>query len=173
VNPAAASSVYDTLIRFLRTSVRTVVTLGVLVAIGAWVSGSGRHAVRVREMWRSGIGAVRGAAGLRPGGVGAWVHRYKTWLNWGVIALAVIVFVLWYYPTGMVTFWLALGAVALLAVVEFLDAGEPAGDAAAGTGNGPTGPGTGTDPAAGTGPGTTTDPGTAAGPQDRADAPAS
>ncbi|MET9625618.1 hypothetical protein ABZZ37_33290 [Streptomyces sp. NPDC006464] len=121
VNPAAAGSVYDALIRFLRAGVRTVVTLGVIVALGAWLSGPGRRAVRAREMWRSGIGAVRGAAGLSTGPVGGWVHRHKNWLNWGVVVLAAVVFVLWDHPTGMVTFWLALGALGLLAVVEFLD----------------------------------------------------
>ncbi|WP_327255821.1 hypothetical protein [Streptomyces sp. NBC_01244] len=133
VSPAAAGSVYDALVRFLRTSVRTVVTLGVIVAVGAWLSGSGGRAVRARRMWRSGIGAVRGASGLSTGPVGSWVHRRKTRLNWGVVVLAAVVFAVWDHPTGMVTVWLALAALAALAVVEFLASdgavsrrGEPA-----------------------------------------------
>ncbi|WP_406002503.1 hypothetical protein [Streptomyces sp. NBC_00829] len=121
VNQAAASSVYETLIRFLRSSVRTVVTLGAVIALGAWLSGPGRWAVKAREMWRSGIGAVRGATGLDTGRVGTWVHHWKTWLNWGVVVVAAVVFALWDHPTSMVTIWLAIGVLALLAVVEFLD----------------------------------------------------
>ncbi|MEU8519889.1 hypothetical protein [Streptomyces sp. NBC_01216] len=129
VDPAAAESVYDALIRFLRAGVRTVVTLGAIVALGAWLSGPSKWAVRAREMWRSGIGAVRGAAGLSTGPVGGWVHRHKNGLNGGVVLLAAVAFALWTYPTGMVTFWLALGALGLLAVVEFLDEADEAAEA--------------------------------------------
>ncbi|MEV6007488.1 hypothetical protein AB0M29_11830 [Streptomyces sp. NPDC051976] len=118
----AAEAVYDQVVRFLRASVRTVVTLGVVVALGAWLSGHGRWALRVREIWESGIAATRGASGITSTGpVGPWVHRYQTWLRWGVIAVAAIVLALWSYPTGMVIFWIALVVVFGLAVIEFLD----------------------------------------------------
>ncbi|TGB07530.1 hypothetical protein [Streptomyces sp. MZ04] len=124
ISPAAAGSVYDALTGFLRTTVRTTVTLGALVALGAWLSGPGRWAVKARGMWRAGIGAVRGAAGVPTGPVGPWVHDHKTWLNWAVLLLTALAFALWDHPTGMVTFWLALGLLALLAVIEFLDSLE-------------------------------------------------
>ncbi|MEU5000159.1 hypothetical protein [Streptomyces sp. NPDC021622] len=121
ISRPAAGSVYDALTRFLRYTVRAVVTLGALVALGSWLSGPGKWAVKARTMWRSGIGAVRGASGVWTGPVGPWVHAHKTWLNWAVVLLTALAFALWDHPTGMVTFWLALGLLALLAVIEFLD----------------------------------------------------
>ncbi|MFJ5772966.1 hypothetical protein [Streptomyces sp. NPDC093094] len=123
VNQPAAGSVYDTLIRYLRAGVRMVVTLGVVVALAAWLSGPGRWATGLRQMWHSGIGAVRSSAdrlGMRTGPVGPFVHRYRTWITWILVAAAVLAFVLWSYPTGWVIFGLALGLLFALTVVDFL-----------------------------------------------------
>ncbi|MFJ6385816.1 hypothetical protein ACIQI7_38145 [Kitasatospora sp. NPDC092039] len=124
VDQAAAQAVYDALVRYLRSAVRVVVTLGPLVALGAWVIGGGRWARTVRSGWRAGLGAVRrvaGRAGLRLGPVGRFVHRWKAPLGWLAVALAALAFVLWSRPTVLVTLCLALGLVAVLAVLELLD----------------------------------------------------
>lgn len=122
----AAAAVYDQVIRFLRASVRTAIVLGLVVALGAWLSGPGRRAVRVRSMWESGIAAVRSAAGITSlGPVGPWVHRFRYWLQWAVVVVAAVTLLLWSYPTGMVIFWIALVVVAALGVVEFLDEPGP------------------------------------------------
>ncbi|MGW2252136.1 hypothetical protein ACWCXH_18325 [Kitasatospora sp. NPDC001660] len=124
VDQAAAHAVYDTLVRYLRSTVRVVIALGLLVALGAWISGSGRWAGTVRGLWRAGLGAVRSTAeraGLRLGPVGRFVHRWKAWLGWAAVAGAALAFVLWSYPTALVTLCLALGLVGVLAVLELLD----------------------------------------------------
>ncbi|MFE2298265.1 hypothetical protein ACFXAW_08715 [Streptomyces sp. NPDC059445] len=121
VSQPAAGSVFDTLVRYLRTSVRLVITIGVVVALAAWLTGSGRAASRVLAAWKGGIGAVRTASGAELGAVGAWVHRAKTWLNWTVVAVAAAVLLVWNYPTAAVTIWIALLALLALAIVEFLD----------------------------------------------------
>ncbi|SEN09173.1 hypothetical protein SAMN05216267_1001224 [Actinacidiphila rubida] len=121
-NERAAGAIYDQLVRFLRLSVRTVIVLGVVVALGAWVSGPGRWALKVRDVWESGIGAVRQGLGITTlGPVGPWVHRYRYALRWAVVVVAAIVMLVWSYPTGLVVFWIALVAVAALAIIEFLD----------------------------------------------------
>ncbi|MFJ2777396.1 MULTISPECIES: hypothetical protein [unclassified Kitasatospora] len=128
VDQAAAQAVYDTLIRYLRSAVRVVITLGLLIALGAWISGAGAHAGTVRGLWRSGIGGVRHTAergGVRLGPVGRFVHRWKGWLGWVAAAGAGLAFLLWSYPTVLVTLCLALVLLAALAVLEFLD--EPDG----------------------------------------------
>ncbi|MBO0512077.1 hypothetical protein J0695_09645 [Streptomyces beijiangensis] len=125
VSQPAAAAVFDTLVGFLRTSVRMVAVLGAVVALGAWLTGSGRWAARAREMWTGGIGAVRGAAHLDTGAAGRWVHAQRTWLNWGVVAVAVVVFLLWSHPTGVVVLVIALCTLVALALVEFL-AADPA-----------------------------------------------
>lgn len=117
----AAGAVYDILTRFLRTTIRTVITLGIIVGFGAWLSGKGRYAARSRSVWESGIGAARAATGVRTGPVGPWVHRHKRWLVWAAPVLAGLVLAVWSYPTGMVILWLALAVLLVLAVVEFLD----------------------------------------------------
>lgn len=121
VSQPAAGSVFDTLVRFLRTTVRMVITLGIVVALAAWLTGSGRAATRVLAAWRGGIGAVRNAVGFDLGPVGVWVHRAKTWLNWTVVAVAAVTLLIWNYPTAAVTVWIAVVALLVLAVVEFLD----------------------------------------------------
>lgn len=128
VSQAAARAVYDTMSRFLITTCRTVALLGLIVAIAAWLSGSGRAAVVVRGFWRTGIDATRAfadKAGLKTGPVGPFAHRYRTWIIWIVALAAAITLVLWHYPTGMVVFWLAFASVIVLGVVEFF-AEDPA-----------------------------------------------
>lgn len=123
VSQPAAGSLYDTLTRFLRTSVRSVVALGVVIAVAAWLTGPGRHAALVRRLWHSAIDAVRATAdhaGLRTGPVGPFVDRYRTWITWILVAGAVLAFVLWPYPTGWVVVGLALALLFALGVVDFL-----------------------------------------------------
>ncbi|MFF0475079.1 hypothetical protein [Streptomyces sp. NPDC004284] len=127
VSPGAASSIYDTLIRFLRTSVRAYAALGILIALAAWLSGPSRPAVLVRGFWNSGIDATRGFAdhaGMRLGPVGPFVRRYRTWITWILVAAAAAGVVFWPHPTAWVIVGLALALLFVLAVVAFL-AKEP------------------------------------------------
>ncbi|MEU9320145.1 hypothetical protein [Streptomyces sp. NPDC048295] len=121
VSQPAAGSVFDALVGRMRLMVRLVITLGIVVALAAWLTGEGRAAGRVMAMWSGGIGAVRDAAGFTGGPVGRWVHRARRPLNWTVVVVAAVVLVAWDRPTGLVTVWIALCALFVLAVVEFLD----------------------------------------------------
>ncbi|MCX4398571.1 hypothetical protein OG887_04050 [Streptomyces sp. NBC_00053] len=121
VSQPAAGAVFDALADPMRILVRMVVTLGIVVALAAWLTGDGRAAGRVMAMWSGGIGAVRDAAGFTGGPVGRWVHRARRPLNWAVVVVAAAVLVAWDRPTGLVTVWIALCALIVLAVVEFLD----------------------------------------------------
>ncbi|MCG7208281.1 hypothetical protein [Streptomyces arenae] len=133
VSPGAAAAVYDALVHFLQTTVRMVVALAVVVALGAWLTGPGRYAGLVRGLWTSGIGAVRGTAdhaGLRTGPVGPFVRRYRTWITWLLVAVALLVYLLWPYPTGWVVVGIALCLLLALAVADFLASPpEPGGSA--------------------------------------------
>jgi hypothetical protein len=145
VSPPAAGAVYDALTRFLHTTVRNVVALGLVIALAAWLTGPGRRAGLVRRLWTSGIGAVRSVAdgaGLRTGPVGPFVRRYRMWIGWVLVGGALLAYLLWSYPTGWVVVGLALALLFALAVVEFLAAepGEPAEPVEPADGPGP-GPG--------------------------------
>ncbi|MFJ6698930.1 hypothetical protein ACIQM4_23015 [Streptomyces sp. NPDC091272] len=123
VSQDAAAAVYDTLTRTMFTMVRSVVALGVVVALAAWLTGPGRRAALVRGLWTSGIGAVRSTAdrgGMRLGPVGPFVRRHRTSLTWVLVAAALLVHLWWSYPTGWVVVGIALCLLFLLAVVEFL-----------------------------------------------------
>ncbi|MFF2785715.1 hypothetical protein ACFVT6_02910 [Streptomyces sp. NPDC058049] len=131
VNQAAAGSVYDAMIRLLRTTIRMVVVLGIVIALAAWLSGPGKYATAARQIWHSGIVATRATAdrlGLRTGPVGPFIRRHRAWFTWGLVAIAVIVYVLWSYPTGWVVVGLALALLFALAVTDFLaeDTSAPA-----------------------------------------------
>ncbi|MFG2695196.1 hypothetical protein [Kitasatospora sp. NPDC048407] len=124
VDQAAAMAVYDTLVRYLRAAVRMLLALGIVIALAAWLTGSGRRAGWVRQLWQAGLGAVRRAAegiGMRLGPVGRFVHRRKAWLGWGAVLVAAIVLLTWGYPTAVVVLWIAVVLLAVLAVLEFLD----------------------------------------------------
>ncbi len=123
VSQAAAGSVYDAMIRLLRTTIRMVVVLGIVIALAAWLSGPGKYATAARQIWHSGIVATRATAdrlGLRTGPVGPFIRRHRAWFTWGLVAIAVIVYVLWSYPTGWVVVGLALALLFALAVTDFL-----------------------------------------------------
>ncbi|MER6475677.1 hypothetical protein [Streptomyces filamentosus] len=127
VSPAAAGTVYDTLVRFLRTSVRVAAALGVLIALAAWLSGPSRPAVLTRGLWHSGVAATRATAdraGMRLGPVGPFVRRFHPWIVGILVAGTALAFVLWPHPTGWVVIGLALGLLFALLVTDFL-AGEP------------------------------------------------
>ncbi|MFF3325652.1 hypothetical protein [Streptomyces sp. NPDC002889] len=123
VSQPAAESVYDTLTRYLRTTVRMGVTLGVVIALAAWLSGPGRWAEFVRQSWHSGIAAVRSTAdraGMRTGPVGPFLQRHRKWITWVLVGLAVLTYILWSYPTAWVVVGIALVWLFAMALVEFL-----------------------------------------------------
>ncbi|MHA4774096.1 hypothetical protein L1085_006295 [Streptomyces sp. MSC1_001] len=133
VSQGAAGAVYDTMTQLLHTMIRMVVVLGVVIALAAWLTGPGRHAGLVRGLWTSGIGSARATAdraGLRTGPVGPFVRRYRTWIVWVLVVAALVVYLLWSYPTGWVVVGLALALLCALAVVEFLGAATPSDDTA-------------------------------------------
>jgi hypothetical protein len=123
----AAAVAYDTIVRFLRLGLRTVLVLALVVAAGAFLSGQSATAVRTRQSLARAIGWLQGTAehaGLRTGPVGTWVEANKRALRIGAVALAALMLVFWDRPTGKVVLGLTLALLFVLAVIEFL--GRPA-----------------------------------------------
>jgi hypothetical protein len=119
----AAGNVFDTLVRFLRTSIRALAVTGLVVALAAFLAGPSTAAVRTRSAFQGGIGSLRGgaeSAGWRTGRVGAWTYAHRRALRIGLLSAAGLALVFWNQPTGWVVVTLALVVVLLLAVVEFL-----------------------------------------------------
>ncbi len=127
----AAAVFYDTLVRFLRLGLRSVLVFGLIIALAGFLTGRSITAVRARAGLTKGIGWLRGGAeqaGFRTGPVGAWVYTYKRVLWIAVIAIAALVLVFWDQPTGRVIVGITLGVLVALVIIEFL--GRPPGPAA-------------------------------------------
>jgi hypothetical protein len=129
----AAGSVFDTTIRFLRTGLRAVAVLGLVVALGAFLAGPSRAARGARGGFENGLASLRGRAqpaGYTPGPVSRWVGAHKNVLRLVVLLGAGALLMFWSRPTGWVVLGLALLALVVLAMVELAaPAGFPGGTA--------------------------------------------
>jgi hypothetical protein len=119
----AAAVLYDTIVRFLRLGLRTILVLALVVAGGAFLSGRSVTAVRTRQGLAGAIGWLQGSAehaGLRTGPVGTWVGANKRALRITAVAAAALALVFWGRPTGKVVLGLTLALLVALAIIEFL-----------------------------------------------------
>ncbi len=120
VNQHAAAAVYDHLLSFLRIALRSVFVLGFIAAIGAWLSGPGESATKIRE---STIGVLRGrnrAAGAQPSTVASFVSRHRSPLRVAVAAVGLAILVILSHPGPIATLIVAIVVLLGLAVIEAL-----------------------------------------------------
>jgi hypothetical protein len=123
LSQTAAGNVFDTIVRFLRSGLRAVAVLGLVVALGAFMAGPSAGATRIRSGLQQGIGSLRGsaeAAGWQTGRVGSWIYAHKRALRVSVLIAGGLVLMFWTRPTGWVVVLTALIIVLLLGVIEFL-----------------------------------------------------
>ncbi|WHX22591.1 hypothetical protein QFW82_38965 [Streptomyces malaysiensis subsp. malaysiensis] len=121
----AASVLFDTVVRFLRVTVLTVLVLGVVVALGAYLVGPGRlpSTVRGRAEILADSAARWGVAhGMSTGRAGTWTADHRRGLTTGVLLVPVAVFALWNHPTVLTVLFLVLILLAALAVIALLAA---------------------------------------------------
>ncbi|KUM98461.1 aromatic ring-opening dioxygenase LigA [Streptomyces cellostaticus] len=122
---AAAAAVFDTLLRFLKVSLRTAVVLGVVVALGAYLVGPGRLPVAVRGASdHTADSAARWAAArhITTGRAGTWAHTYRRSLTLAALLVVVLVFALWNHPTVLTILLLVLVLLAVLAALALMAA---------------------------------------------------
>lgn len=119
----AAGSVFDTLTRFLRTGLRSLAVLGLVVALAAYLTGPSASAARTRSSLKNGIGSLRGGAqsmGWKTGRVGIWIDAHKRALGIGAMITGGLVLMYWSRPTGWVVVITAVVVLLAVAVIEFL-----------------------------------------------------
>jgi hypothetical protein len=124
----AAAVLYDTIVRFLRLGLRTVLVLALVVAAGAFLTGQSATAMRTRQGLTSAIGWLQGSAehaGLRTGPVGTWMYANKRALRIAAVTVAALALVFWGRPTGKVVLGLTLALLLVLAIIEFLGRPPP------------------------------------------------
>lgn len=119
----AAQAVFDQLITFLRTTLRTVGVLGLVVALAAYLAGSSPSARGLRAGLGRGFSNARAWAegrGLTTGPAGVHLGRYRGFARVAVVALAAVVLLLAPIPTPGLVLGVAVGAGLLIALVELL-----------------------------------------------------
>lgn len=130
----AAAAAYDALVHFLRQGLRVVLAVGLVIAIGAFITGPSRAAVRTRAALGSGITWLRNLGarrGVSTGPVGEWTYRHRTWLRIGAVTLIALILVFWGQPTALTIILLVVILLILLGLIELV-ASPPAEPAAVG-----------------------------------------
>jgi len=125
LNGDVSAAVWDTMLRFLKTSLRWTVLASVLVAFFAWVFGPARYAVTIRSgcakggrwvaaQWRALTGAAGAAAeeSDRVRRSGGWILEHLNLLRVAGVAVAALVLLF----AGNLTGWGLLIIVIVLAV---------------------------------------------------------
>lgn len=121
VSPAAAQSFLNALLAPLRTGVRLVFVVGLLIAVAAFLSGNSRTAKFVRQGAARTGDYVTGKAGA--GQPRPWqlrLARFRRTLEATVAGIAVLVLILWQYPTAAVAIWTAVLAGLAVLLIELL-----------------------------------------------------
>jgi hypothetical protein len=123
LSATAAGDVFDTLVRFLRTSLRALAVAGLLVALAAFLAGPSTAALRTRATFTQGLGSARAGAessGWNTGRFGTWTFAHRRALQLTTLVLAGLALMFWTSPTAWVVVGVALAAVLVLALIEFL-----------------------------------------------------
>ncbi len=124
----AAAAAFDILVRFIKTALRTLLVVGLVVAVGAFFTGPSAAAVRTRSAFSSGLGRLRRggeSAGLSTGPAGAWTYTNRHALRIGAVALAALIFVFWGQPTAAVTIVIAVLLLVVLGLIELIGRPPP------------------------------------------------
>ncbi len=122
---AAATTLFEGLVRFMRISMRTVAVVGLLVAVIAFFAGGSAAALAARRSASGGAGALRGwgaGRGLSTGAFGVWLYRYRVVTRWVVGAAGALVIILADTPTPGLVFGVILVALAVIGVLQLLSA---------------------------------------------------
>jgi hypothetical protein len=119
----AAAAAYDALVHFLRVTLRVVLVVGLVVAIGAFFTGPARAAVQTRNGIKSGFDWVRNFGerrGVSTGPVGQWTYHHRRGLRIGAVALFAVIFVFWGTPTVAVVIVLVILLLVVLGLIELI-----------------------------------------------------
>jgi len=122
VNIAAATTVFETLTRYVLQAFRTLFATGVVLLLAAWVAGPSSVATWIRNVWSRVLG--RGGVGIGNnvdlGPVPNWVAAHLLALRAVILGAAVLLLVLWSRPTGKVVLLIAVLTLIPIALAQLL-----------------------------------------------------
>jgi hypothetical protein len=119
----AAAAAFDTLVRFIRTALRTLLVVGLVVALGAFFTGPSVTAVKTRAGISSAFGWLRTrgeSAGVSTGPVGRWTYAHRRGLRVGAVGLAALIFVFSVPTTAAVVIVIAVLLLVVLGLIELI-----------------------------------------------------
>ena len=119
----AAAAAYDAMVYFIRVGLRVVLAVGLVVAIGAFITGPSRAAIQTRSALKSWLGWIRNFGerrGVSTGPVGEWTYAHRRGLRIGAVALFALIFVFWGHPTGLVVIVLVILLLLVLGLIELI-----------------------------------------------------
>jgi hypothetical protein len=123
---AAALSFFDTVVRFLRTGLRTGFTIGILVAAGAWITGASPAAVWLRTTSRRLLTGLGEREDWEFGTTGTWVAAHKAALRYAAAIVGALALVVWSHPGPKGVLLVAFFILACLGVIEVMGRALPA-----------------------------------------------
>jgi hypothetical protein len=118
----AAAAVYDTLVRFLHTSIRAATFFSIIVIIAVFFAGPSRFAVWCRTRVRQAanwLGQQSEEAGWEFLAPNAFVVRRKNGLRIIVAVVAFLFCFRWKHPTPSILLYIAIATLFVLGVIEF------------------------------------------------------
>ena len=119
----AAAAAFDAMVYFIRVGLRVVLAVGLVIAIGAFITGPSRAAIQTRSTLKSWLGWIRNFGerrGVSTGPVGEWTYAHRRGLRIGAVALFALIFVFWGHPTGLVVIVLVVLLVLVLGLIELI-----------------------------------------------------
>jgi len=126
LNSSAAAVFFDTLVRFLRNSLRVVAAIGLVIAVAAAIAGPSRFATALRRSTTEGMGSISQSTGLDLGGFSMWVDRHRRALDIVAVIIAAVVMFSVGTPSPGLVLGLAIAVVVWLLIVELLARAHPA-----------------------------------------------
>jgi len=119
----AAAAMFDTFVRFIKDALRTLLVLGLVVSIGAFLTGQSTTAVQTRAAFGSGLGWIRHGgerAGVTTGPAGLWTYAHRKGLRIGAVALAALIFVFSGQPSGLEVILITVLLLVVLGLIELI-----------------------------------------------------
>ena len=119
----AAAAAFDTLVRFIRIGLRTLLVVGLVVAIGAFITGPSVTARGVRSGFARAFGWIRRrgeSIGVSTGPVGRWTYAHRKALRITAVALAALIFVFSVPTTAAVVVVIVVLLLVVLGLIELI-----------------------------------------------------
>jgi hypothetical protein len=116
--PATASG-FDIVVTYLRLGLRTLLVLGLVLALAGFLAGRSDTAVRIRRSIAHRLHDARGGPAA-DGPVATWTRAHVRGLRIAAVAAAVLTFVFLTQPSGMAILAITAALLVVLAVIEYL-----------------------------------------------------